>query len=314
MNILEISPKDRLSFTGPFTREVSSTLTLRNLSNKSVYFKLKCNSSSGNHVTPNKGIIMQSESIDVNIFIEPFKEDPKSKILKFLVQYLQKDDDTVLDSVDNAFANYKNKIPHFLLECEFLINPFDDGTPSKTASHSEDLYREVLQLRKENKNLKEEIESLNETMSPSSDYNFFKSNLKAENEKLVSFNKSIEEFEEIKKEINSSFDQLIREFNLRREAILKKLIQTKDKFTAEKEIQEKKISHYQERLTRDTRALTDVTDNFELDVQQTVNEFLLSKVGELSHRFSTEPMVYFEFDLGSFESALDSYIVFKIGN
>ena len=87
---LDITPERELSFTRPLTQMVREILTLRNNNNAvAVAFKVKTTSPKQYCVRPNAGIIQPNQAADIQVILQPLREDPppdyKTKD-KFLVQ------------------------------------------------------------------------------------------------------------------------------------------------------------------------------------------------------------------------------------
>eukprot|EP00088_Acartia_fossae_P003868 TRINITY_DN11661_c0_g4_i1.p1 TRINITY_DN11661_c0_g4~~TRINITY_DN11661_c0_g4_i1.p1 ORF type:complete len:267 (-),score=57.87 TRINITY_DN11661_c0_g4_i1:589-1332(-) len=85
--ILIIEPPTELSFKGPFTQAVTSSMKLRNPSDKHVCFKIKTTAPRRYCVKPNSGVIDPQAEIAVAVSLQPFDYDPQDKNKhKFMVQ------------------------------------------------------------------------------------------------------------------------------------------------------------------------------------------------------------------------------------
>lgn len=85
--VLIIEPPMELSFKGPFTQAVTSSMSLKNPSDKSVCFKIKTTAPRRYCVKPNSGVIEPSGEVAVAVSLQPFDYDPQDKNKhKFMVQ------------------------------------------------------------------------------------------------------------------------------------------------------------------------------------------------------------------------------------
>ncbi len=86
--ILIIEPPMELSFRGPFTQPVTSSLRLKNPSDRPVCFKIKTTAPQRYCVKPNSSVIEPQDEMVVAVSLQPFDYDPmvnKNKH-KFMVQ------------------------------------------------------------------------------------------------------------------------------------------------------------------------------------------------------------------------------------
>lgn len=85
--ILVLDPPHELKFKGPFTDVVTTSLKLRNPSDKKVCFKVKTTAPRRYCVRPNSGIIDPGATVTVSVMLQPFDYDPNEKSKhKFMVQ------------------------------------------------------------------------------------------------------------------------------------------------------------------------------------------------------------------------------------
>ncbi|GAB0135746.1 hypothetical protein EsDP_00004073 [Epichloe bromicola] len=113
-----------LSFTRPFTSEVSRTLTIRNTSSAPLAFKVKTTAPKQYCVRPNAGRIEPGCSFDVTVLLQAMKQDPPPDAKcrdKFLVQCapIRPDQDfasiaSVLESVDKSLLTERKIRVHWL--------------------------------------------------------------------------------------------------------------------------------------------------------------------------------------------------------
>ena len=91
---LVLEPSNELRFKGSFDDDVTVSLTIRNLTEKRVAFKIKTNAPDCYCVKPKSGFLDPDETIKVNVMLEPFDYDPSEKNKhKFVVQYLYLNDE-----------------------------------------------------------------------------------------------------------------------------------------------------------------------------------------------------------------------------
>ncbi|KAJ2365477.1 phosphatidylinositol-binding protein scs2, partial [Coemansia sp. RSA 2607] len=86
---LVYEPGDSLSFRQPFTSLTQDQLRLTNKNNSPVAFKVKTTAPKQYCVRPNAGRIEPGQSVDIQIVLQPMKEDPPVNTKcrdKFLVQ------------------------------------------------------------------------------------------------------------------------------------------------------------------------------------------------------------------------------------
>ncbi|GBB91804.1 hypothetical protein RclHR1_01920008 [Rhizophagus clarus] len=86
---IQLEPPNQLSFHRPFTQLVKEVLVVRNPNPEPVAFKVKTTAPKQYCVRPNSGRIEANQSVDVQVILQPMKEDPPPDFKckdKFLVQ------------------------------------------------------------------------------------------------------------------------------------------------------------------------------------------------------------------------------------
>ncbi|KAF9972673.1 phosphatidylinositol-binding protein scs2 [Actinomortierella ambigua] len=86
---IEIDPSSQLAFRRPLTSVIKQTLTIRNTSQLPVAFKVKTTAPKQYCVRPNSGRISPGQVLEVQVQLQPMKEDPPMDFKcrdKFLVQ------------------------------------------------------------------------------------------------------------------------------------------------------------------------------------------------------------------------------------
>ncbi|XP_028327871.1 vesicle-associated membrane protein-associated protein A [Gouania willdenowi] len=85
--ILVLDPPADLRFKGPFTDVVTTTLKLKNPSDRRVCFKVKTTAPRRYCVRPNSGVIDPGAAVNISVMLQPFDYDPNEKSKhKFMVQ------------------------------------------------------------------------------------------------------------------------------------------------------------------------------------------------------------------------------------
>jgi len=85
--ILIIEPPNELAFYGPFTSAVTSSMKLKNPSDRKVCFKIKTTAPKKYCVKPNSGVVDPSSEVQIAVSLQPFEYDPLEKNKhKFMVQ------------------------------------------------------------------------------------------------------------------------------------------------------------------------------------------------------------------------------------
>ena len=309
--ILDISP-EKLCFLGDYSQETSTRLKLNNLSQKSVYFKLRCNEDARkSKVTPNRGILRPNEHCEVRIVLEPFKCNPVGKNIKFLIEYIQKEDDSVIDTVENVFNSFLGPRPSHFLECSFSnSNPFAEY--NRTQSPNDDTsVKEIEKLRMENAELRNQVEALKGALAIQS---------KKDSANSTKFDESFEHVDidsptsinAIEDTIITSFQNLMDKILQKKKSILLQLEKVQGKHTSEIEIHKNKLAQYQEQLFTHSRSLSIAKDNYQLEVHHDVRDFYNNRVLELSQKIIPEPKLYFRIFLPPILTALDEHVQLKI--
>lgn len=121
--ILVIEPPMELSFKGPFTSAVTSSMKLKNPSDKSVCFKIKTTAPRRYCVKPNSGVIEAAGEMAVAVSLQPFDYDPTDKNKhKFMVQSMFAPDGEV--NQDQLWKEAdSNEMMDSKLRCVFVMPP-----------------------------------------------------------------------------------------------------------------------------------------------------------------------------------------------
>lgn len=134
---ITLEPPSQLFFERPLTVSASETLTLTNTGNEPVAFKVKTTSPKQYCVRPNSGKIEPGEKVEVQILLQPFKEEPPNDFKckdKFLVQTAivppEKVDLPTSQLWQSLEQENKSSIKERKLRCVFLP-PNDEGNTSK---------------------------------------------------------------------------------------------------------------------------------------------------------------------------------------
>ncbi|KAH8270344.1 hypothetical protein KR018_008326 [Drosophila ironensis] len=183
-DLLTLNPSDALVFNGPFNRTVCTKLLISNPSKNSlVAFKMKTTSPRMFFVRPNIGMLAPTESIVVEIFLQPLSSEQGHKRHKFLILAAEASDD-----MSDLSGFWKNQNPEYVwdakLKCELVAGISDDFirqaggaaangaprtdldgefelTPEATEPEAK-LMKQVSSLEDERHQLKEEIKSMRE--------------------------------------------------------------------------------------------------------------------------------------------------------
>jgi len=163
-SILTIEPSQELTFKGPFKDEVSSSsLSLTNITERKVTFKVKTTAPKRYCVRPNQGIVEPGDQVNIAVMLQPFDYDPAEKNKhKFMVQtmFLPEGEEVDLETL------WKNASPEQIMtsnkmRCVFEM-PEEDmkkPDPKDMKSATEELRKlreEMSGARSENLQLKEE--------------------------------------------------------------------------------------------------------------------------------------------------------------
>jgi len=86
---VDLAPQAQLGFERPFNRQLSKTLAIHNPHARPVGFKIKTTAPKQYCVRPNAGRVEPGETVEVQVILQPMKEDPPMEARckdKFLVQ------------------------------------------------------------------------------------------------------------------------------------------------------------------------------------------------------------------------------------
>jgi len=131
--VLIIDPPMELSFVGPFTSQVSSSMRLTNPSDRKVCFKIKTTAPKRYCVKPNSGLIDPKQTVQISVSLQPFDFDPNEKNRhKFMVQSMfapegDINQETLWKDTDAA------QLMDSKLKCTFVLpegNEMNNGTSS----------------------------------------------------------------------------------------------------------------------------------------------------------------------------------------
>ncbi|CAG8551251.1 832_t:CDS:2 [Paraglomus occultum] len=124
---VELVPAHQLTFHRPFTQHVKEILSVRNPNNLPVAFKVKTTAPKQYCVRPNSGRIDPGESVDVQVILQPMKEDPPPDFKcrdKFLVQSVPITPELETGSLQELWAaveqNSRNSIKENKIRCVYL--------------------------------------------------------------------------------------------------------------------------------------------------------------------------------------------------
>lgn len=131
--LLKISPDAHLTFKGPFNDVVTSILTLQNITEEKVCFKVKTTAPRRYCVRPNSGMIDAGQTMEVSIMLQPFQYDPNERNNhKFMVQSMTLSEENAALPLDEI---WKNAAPGVVvdkkLRCQFEL-PADEPAPEPT--------------------------------------------------------------------------------------------------------------------------------------------------------------------------------------
>ncbi|EFP06172.1 hypothetical protein CRE_05892 [Caenorhabditis remanei] len=122
-SFLEVTPNDRLTFTGPFTDVVTAHMTLKNTSSNSVCFKVKTTAPKQFWASPNTGLIIPGDSKQIKVMMQPFKRFPSdSGRHKFQIQSCVAPAEDIQD-FKSIWKNVdRSKILYNILRTTFIEN------------------------------------------------------------------------------------------------------------------------------------------------------------------------------------------------
>lgn len=148
-SFLSLDPPNELKFRGPFTQTVTSDLTIRNVSNHLICFKVKTTAPKQYCVRPNGGFIEPGKDVKVQVILQPFSYDPNEKNRhKFLVQSITCPPGSTPDDQDRL---WKEVTPEQLMDaklrCVFelpseltqMASKIGTNVPSNTPMKREEL-------------------------------------------------------------------------------------------------------------------------------------------------------------------------------
>ncbi|ORX94014.1 VAMP-associated protein [Basidiobolus meristosporus CBS 931.73] len=141
---LQIEPATQLSFRRPLTTLTQDVLVLRNTSQEPVAFKVKTTAPKQYCVRPNAGRIESGQEVQVQVILQPLKEDPPLDFKckdKFLVQSIAITPDKETQNLQELWSSIetadKSSINERKLRCSYLppagheeerdINPLNDS-------------------------------------------------------------------------------------------------------------------------------------------------------------------------------------------
>ncbi|SAM04975.1 hypothetical protein [Absidia glauca] len=197
---VQLEPYDVLTFKRPLTRTTKETLNITNPNAHDIAFKVKTTAPKLYCVRPNAGVVPAGQSLEVQVMLQPFKEEPpldqKCKD-KFLVQTVPMEYDwkslELADLWSHVESNAKNKIQQIKLRCNYVGENEDkvsaDLNVDSLAAES-DLKRDsvsattgvspvvddVARLRSELDLYKNELQALRERAPPAVDGTLTKKN------------------------------------------------------------------------------------------------------------------------------------------
>jgi len=133
--LLTISPDAHLTFKGPFNEVVTSILTLQNITNEKVCFKVKTTAPRRYCVRPNSGLIDPGQTMEVSIMLQPFQYDPNERNNhKFMVQSMTLSEENAALPLDEIWKNAApGSVVDKKLRCQFEV-PADDPVAEPAAA------------------------------------------------------------------------------------------------------------------------------------------------------------------------------------
>lgn len=174
VNILEISPKDRLFFTGPFAEISKTHITLKNATFKSIIFKIKTTEPKKYCVRPNQGIIHPQDSAIATVILQPIEEEVLTNCQgqhKFQILYTIRDNDQPSKSVEELWLVANPALVfHHKLRC-FFESPNEAEQRKKLEElktdviNHKDALKLISELRSKIDELKKENSKLNISVS-----------------------------------------------------------------------------------------------------------------------------------------------------
>lgn len=113
---LRIEPENELKFRGPFTSPVTSILKLTNSSDKRVIFKIKTTAPKRYCVRPNAGIIEPAANLSIAVVLQPCELEQSANRHKFMVQAIYAPSGEI--NQDELWRNSQN-VMETKLRCHF---------------------------------------------------------------------------------------------------------------------------------------------------------------------------------------------------
>ncbi|CAO3587853.1 unnamed protein product [Absidia cylindrospora] len=124
---VQLEPSEVLTFKRPLTRTSKEILVVRNPTNAAIAFKVKTTAPKLYCVRPNAGIVAAGETQEVQVMLQPFKEEPPLDQKcrdKFLVQTVQLVDDIknleLAELWPYVESNAKSLIQQIKLRCNYI--------------------------------------------------------------------------------------------------------------------------------------------------------------------------------------------------
>lgn len=139
---LQLEPSNELRFKGPFDDYVTVSLSIRNPTEKRIAFKIKTTAPKRYCVKPNSGVLDSSQSMKVNVLLQPFTYDPNEKNKhKFMVQYIYLTDAEMLMSVNDILNMWKDvpasRLLDLKLKCLFDFTEAEQSRLNRLAPVSD---------------------------------------------------------------------------------------------------------------------------------------------------------------------------------
>ncbi|KAL8276269.1 hypothetical protein RQP46_011343 [Phenoliferia psychrophenolica] len=148
---VNLTPSSTLTFQRPLTQLVKQTLTIQNTNSSPIAFKVKTTAPKQYCVRPNSGRVEAGESCQVQVLLQPMKEDPAPGTKcrdKFLVQSVIITPEreaspltelwSAVEKEDKAGDKESPSIKETKIRCMYLAAA-DDGAPVAPSAHSSTL-------------------------------------------------------------------------------------------------------------------------------------------------------------------------------
>ncbi|KAI8331022.1 PapD-like protein [Chlamydoabsidia padenii] len=181
---VRLEPVDVLTFKRPLTRTTKEILKITNPSNQDIAFKVKTTAPKLYCVRPNAGIVPAGAHLEVQVMLQPFKEEPpldqKCKD-KFLVQTVpmvnELESFELADLWPHVESNAKELVQQIKLRCNYV-----DENEEK-ASHPNHNTRDMSMES-------DRISTTESTLAPSDDGNKLQAELDALKSELMALRES----------------------------------------------------------------------------------------------------------------------------